>query len=117
MSAADRLPHWRGDFYDSTSLGRRRLMLRLIFLGLLIVLGVGVLSAMELRAPSRGTVAIVQSPAAPDAGSSASPETLAKGDRLDAATVSSETQTQVALADEPAFSSNDARITSPAPSR
>lgn len=92
-------------------------MLRLGFLGLLIVLGVGVLSAMELRAPPRGTVAIIQSPAAPDVGSSASPEALAKGDRLDVATVSSETPTQVALAEEPVTPPNDARITSLKPSR
>lgn len=92
-------------------------MLRLIFLGLLIVLGVGVLSAMELRTPPRGTVAIVQSPAAPDAGSPASPETLAKGDRLDVATVSSETPTPVALAEEPVAPPKEARITSPEPSR
>ena len=92
-------------------------MLRLGFLGLLIVLGVGVLSAMELRDPPRGTVAIVQSPAAPDAGSSASPEALAKGDRLDVATASSETPTQVALAEEPVASPNEARITSLEPSR
>jgi hypothetical protein len=53
-------------------------MLKPSFLGLLIVLGVGVLSVMELRAPPRHTVAIVQSPAAPDAGSSGSPDTLAR---------------------------------------
>jgi hypothetical protein len=92
-------------------------MLRLSFLGLIIVLGVGILSAMELRAPPRGTVAIVQPPAAPNAGSSASPDTLAKGDRLDVATVSSETPTQVVLAEEPVAPPDDARITSPEPSR
>ncbi|MGY3506992.1 hypothetical protein ACVW16_000213 [Bradyrhizobium sp. USDA 4474] len=74
-------------------------MLRPSFLGLLIVLGVGGLSVVELRAPPRGTVAIVQSPAVPGAGSSASPDTLAKGDRLDVAPVNSVTPTQVALAE------------------
>ncbi|MCG2673025.1 hypothetical protein ACFPFP_39740 [Bradyrhizobium sp. GCM10023182] len=92
-------------------------MLRPSFLGVLIVLGVGVLSVMELRAPPRGTVAIVQSPAAPDAGSSASPDTLAKGDRLDVAPVSSITPTQVALAEAPIPPPSEARITSPEPSR
>lgn len=92
-------------------------MLRPSFLGLLIVLGVGVLSVLELRAPPRGTVAIAQSPAAPDVGSSASPDTLAKGDRLDVAQVSSVTPTQVALAEAPVAPPNDASITSPEPSR
>ncbi|OPY99152.1 hypothetical protein A5906_25780 [Bradyrhizobium sacchari] len=92
-------------------------MLRPSFLGLLIVLAVGVLSAVELRAPPRFPVAIVQSPAAPDAGSSASPDTLAKGDRLDVAPVSSVTPTEVALAEAPVAPPNDARITSPEPSR
>ncbi|MBB4261423.1 MULTISPECIES: hypothetical protein [unclassified Bradyrhizobium] len=87
-------------------------MLRPSFLGLLIVLGVGVLSVMELRAPPRGTVALVQSPAAPDAGSPASPDTLAKGDRLDVAPVSSVTPTQVALAEAPVAPPIDAGITS-----
>ncbi|MGY3546425.1 hypothetical protein ACVWZ4_001817 [Bradyrhizobium sp. USDA 4472] len=92
-------------------------MLRPSFLGLLIVLGVGVLSVIELRAPPRGTVAIVQSPVAPEAGSSASPDTLAKGDRLDVAPVSSVTPIQVALAEAPIAPPNDARIPSPEPSR
>lgn len=92
-------------------------MLRPSFLGLLIVSGVGVLSVMELRAPLRGTVAIVQSPAAPDAGSSASPDTLAKGDRLDVPPMSGVTATQVALAEAPVAPPNDARITSPEPSK
>ena len=90
-------------------------MLRTSFLGLLIVSGVGVLSVMELRAPPRGTVAIVQSPAAP--GSSTSPDTLAKGDRLDVAPVTGVTPTQVALAEAPIPPPSEARITSPEPSR
>ncbi|WP_109143456.1 hypothetical protein [Bradyrhizobium sp. SUTN9-2] len=92
-------------------------MLRPSFLGLLIVLGVGVLSAMELRAPQRFTVPIVQSPAAPDAGSSASPDTLAKGDRLDVTPVTSVIRTEVALAEAPVAPPNDARATTPEPSR
>ncbi|WP_228749470.1 hypothetical protein [Bradyrhizobium sp. BR 10261] len=72
---------------------------------------------MELRAPPRFTVAIVQSPAAPHAGSTASPDILAKGDRLDVAPVSSATPPQVALAEAPVAPPNNASIASPEPSR
>jgi hypothetical protein len=69
-------------------------------LGLLILFGVGVLSAMELRAPPRSVVAIVQPPAEPNTGISDSHEALAKADRLDVAAVSSERPAQAALVDE-----------------
>ncbi|MBR0827148.1 hypothetical protein JQ596_16540 [Bradyrhizobium manausense] len=87
-------------------------MLRMALLGLLILLGVGVLSAMELRAPPRRAVAIVQ-PLAPtqaalvedriagqNAGISASHGALAKADRLEVIAVSSEMPTQAALVED-----------------
>ena len=75
-------------------------MLRMALLGLLIPLGVGVLSAMELRAPPRSAAAIVQPLAEPNPGISDSHGVLAKADRLEVAAVSSETPEQAALIDE-----------------
>src|SRR5215475_10296535 len=79
-----------------TNSGSRRIMLRMLLLGLLIPLGVGVLSAMELRTPPRSAVAIVQPLAEPmaDMSDSDSHEALAKGDRLDVAAVSNRTPEQ-----------------------
>jgi hypothetical protein len=75
-------------------------MLRMASLGLLVPLGVGVLSAMELRAPPRSAVAVVQPLAEPNAGISDSHDALAKADRLEVAAVSSEKRAQAALVDE-----------------
>ena len=75
-------------------------MLRMALLGLLILFGVGVLSAMELRTPPRSAVAIVQPVAEPDAGVSDSHGALAKGDRLEVAAVRSEAPAQAALVEE-----------------
>jgi hypothetical protein len=81
-------------------------MLRLVLLGLLIPLGVGVLSAMEFRTPPRGAVAVVQPPAEPNADISGSADTsdsheaLAKGDRLEVTAVHDETPEQPAVIDE-----------------
>jgi hypothetical protein len=69
-------------------------------LGLLILLSVGVLSAMELRAPPRGAVAIVRPLAEQNTGISASHGALAKADRLEVVAVSSETPTQAASVEE-----------------
>ena len=88
-------------------------MLRLTFLGLLIMLGVGVLSAMELNAPPRSTAAVVQPPAGPD--TPAANDTLAKADRLDVVAVNDATPTQAALAEEPAAPPENSRIVSPEP--
>ena len=74
-------------------------MLRLMLLGSLIPLGVGVLSAMELRAPPRGTVAIIQPLVDPNADISDSHEALAKADRLEVAAVSREMPEQTILTD------------------
>ena len=70
-------------------------MLRMALLGLLILLSVGMLSAMELRAPSRRAAAIVQPLAEQNAGISASHDALAKADRLEVVAASSEMPTQV----------------------
>jgi hypothetical protein len=72
-------------------------MLRMALLGLLILLGVGILAAMELRAPPRGAVAVAQPFAETTVGISDS-RALAKADRLEIA--SSETPAQPALVDE-----------------
>jgi cell division septation protein DedD len=75
-------------------------MLRMMLLGFLILLGVGVLSAMELRTPPRSAVAIVQPLAEPNADISDSHDALAKADRLEVAAVSTETPEQAVLIDE-----------------
>ena len=75
-------------------------MLRMVLLGLLIPLGVGVLAAMELRTPPRSAVAVVQPPAETGVGISDSHGALAKADRLEITAASSQTPAQPALVDE-----------------
>ena len=75
-------------------------MLRMMLLGLLIPLGVGVLAAMELRTPMRSAVVVVQPLAETTVGISDSPVALAKADRLEIAAASSETPVQPAQVDE-----------------
>jgi hypothetical protein len=75
-------------------------MLRMVLLGLLIPLGVGVLAAMELRTPPRSAVAVVQPLAETTVGISDSHAALAKADRLEIAAASSETPAQPAPVDE-----------------
>ena len=75
-------------------------MLRMMLLGLLIPLGVGVLAAMELRTPPRTAVAVVQPLAETTVGISDSHGALAKADRLETTYAKSETPTQPALVDE-----------------
>jgi len=72
-------------------------MLRMVLLGFLILLGVGVLSAMELRTPPRSAVAIVQPHNEPNGDISDSHDALAKADRLEVAAVSRETPEQAVL--------------------
>ena len=76
-------------------------MLRMVLLGLLIPLGVGVLAAMELRTPPRRAVAVVQPPAEAVVGIADSHDALAKGDRLEIAAASSETPAPPALEHDP----------------
>src|ERR1051325_9186480 len=71
-------------------------MLRMALLGLLILLSVGMLSAMELSAPPRRAVAMVQPPAEQSAGVSAPHDALPKADRLEIAAVSSAMPKQIA---------------------
>ena len=75
-------------------------MLRMMLLGLLIPLGVGVLAAMELKTPARSAAVPVR-PVAKIAASSSEPRgELAKADRLELAVASNETPAQPALIDE-----------------
>jgi hypothetical protein len=91
-------------------------MLRMVLLGLLIPLGLGVLSAMELRSPSRGAVAFVQPRAEPRAAISDSHEArLTKADRLEGASVSSEISQQAVLVNEGIASPEDIKIGSSEP--
>lgn len=65
-------------------------MLVMVLLGLLIPLGVGVLALMELNAPTPTAVAVVQPLAETTAGISDSHDALAKTDRLEMTTASTE---------------------------
>jgi hypothetical protein len=80
-------------------------MLKMVLLGLLIPLGVGVLAAMELRTPPRTSVTVVQPPAETTVGISDSPGALAKADRLEITYAKSETPTEPVVVDEPISSS------------
>jgi hypothetical protein len=75
-------------------------MLRMVLVGLLIPLGVGMLAAMELRTPVRSTVVVVQPLAETTVGISDSHVALAKADRLEIAAASRETPAQPAPVDE-----------------
>jgi hypothetical protein len=75
-------------------------MLRMVLLGLLIPLGVGVLAAMELRTPPRTTAVVVQPLAETTVGISESRGVLAKTDRLETTYAKSETPAQSALVNE-----------------
>jgi hypothetical protein len=90
-------------------------MLRLVLLGSLIPLGVGVLCAMELRAPSPNAVAIVRPPAEPGADVFDAHEALAKADRLDVAAVSSETPERAVSIDKGIALPEDSTIGSSQP--
>ena len=92
-------------------------MLRMVLLGFLILLGVGVLSAMELRTPPRSAVAIVQPLKEPNVDISDSHDALAKADRLEVAAVSRETPEQAVLIDEGIARPEDISIGSPEPPR
>ena len=75
-------------------------MLRMVLLGLLIPLGVGVLAAMELRTPPRTAVAVVQPLAETTVGVSDSHEALAKADRFEVTYAKRETPTLPGPVDE-----------------
>ena len=86
-------------------------MLRMVLLGLLIPLGVGVLAAIELRTPPCIAIAVVQPETT--AGISDSHGALAKTDRLEITYAKSETPTQPGLVDERIFPSEATAIRSP----
>jgi hypothetical protein len=92
-------------------------MLRMVLLGLLIPLGVGVLAAMELRTPVRSAAVAVQPLAETTVGISDSHVALAKADRLEIAAASSETPAQPALVDESISPPEDISIGSSEPPR
>lgn len=92
-------------------------MLRMVLLGFLILLGVGVLSAMELRTPPRSAVAIVEPLNEPNVDVSDSHDALAKADRLEVAAVSREMPEQAVLIDEGIARPEDISIGSSEPPR
>jgi hypothetical protein len=92
-------------------------MLRMVLLGLLIPLGVGVLAAMELRTPGRSAAVVVQPLAETTVGISDSHVALAKADRLEIAAASSETPAQPALVDERISQPEDISVGSSEPPR
>ena len=75
-------------------------MLRMVLLGLLIPLGVGVLAAMELRTPPRNAAMAVQPLAELTTGIAEPRGALAKADRLEIAAASGETPAQPAPVEE-----------------
>jgi hypothetical protein len=89
-------------------------MLKMVLLGLLIPLGVGVLAAMELRTPPRTSVIVVQPPADTTVGISDPPGALAKADRLEITYAKSETPTEPVVVDERISSSDAATVSSEA---
>jgi hypothetical protein len=88
-------------------------MLRMLLLGLLIPLGVGVLAAMELRTPPRTAVPVVQPLAETTVGISDSHGALAKADRLEVTYAKTQPPTQPGLVDERISASEAATIGSP----
>ena len=74
-------------------------MLRMMLVGLLIPLGVGVLATMELRASVR-TAAVAVQPVAETTSISDSQIAPARADRIETAAASSETPAQPALVEE-----------------
>ena len=85
-------------------------MLRMLLVGLLIPLGVGILAAMELRTPPPAAVAVVQPLAETTAGMSVSHDALAKADRLESTSAKNATPAQSALVDERPSPSKGATI-------
>jgi hypothetical protein len=92
-------------------------MLKMVLVGLLIPLGVGVLAAMELRTPVRSALVVVQPPAETTVGVSDSHIALAKADRLEIAAASSEAPAQPALVDERSSPSEETSVCSSQPPR
>jgi hypothetical protein len=75
-------------------------MLRMLLVGLLIPLGVGILAAMEFRTPPLTTVPVVRPLAETTADISVSHDALAKADQFEITYAKSATPAQPALIDE-----------------
>ena len=75
-------------------------MLRMVLVGLLIPLGVGVLAAMELKTPPRTAVAVARPHTEITVGISDSHDALAKADRLEITYAKSKTTMEPSLVDE-----------------
>jgi hypothetical protein len=75
-------------------------MLRMVLVGLLIPLGVGVLAAMELKTPPRTAIAVAQPLTETTVGISDSHDALAKADRLEITYAKSKTTMEPGLVDE-----------------
>ena len=88
-------------------------MLRMMLLGLLIPLGVGVLAAMELRTPPPTAVTVVQPLAETTVAASDSHAALTKADRLEISYAESETPTQPGPVEERISPSEATTIGSP----
>jgi hypothetical protein len=88
-------------------------MLRMVLLGLLIPMGVGVLAAMELRTPPRTTVTASQPRADATSGISDSHSALAKADLLEITYTKSEATMQPGPIDERISPSEVTTIASP----
>jgi hypothetical protein len=88
-------------------------MLRMVLLGLLIPLGVGVLAAMELATPPRTIATVVQPVAETTVGISDSAGALAKTDRLEVTYAKSEMPTEPGPVDEPIAPPEAATVASP----
>jgi hypothetical protein len=86
------------------------MMLRMVMVGLLIPLGVGVLAAMELATPPRTTATVVQPVAETTVGISDSAGALAKTDRLEVTHAKSEMPTEPGPVDKPISPSEAASI-------
>ena len=91
-------------------------MLVMVLLGLLIPLGVGVLALMELKAPPRPAVAVVQPLAETTVGISNSHDALAKTDRLEV-TIASSDLSALASSETPALAGSEtpAQVSSETP--
>jgi hypothetical protein len=88
-------------------------MLRMVLVGLLIPLGVGVLAAMELATPPRRMATVVEPLAETTVGISDSPGALAKTDRLEVTYAKSEMPTEPGPVHEPISPSEATTIASP----
>jgi hypothetical protein len=96
-----------------THFSRGSIMLRMVLVGLLIPLGVGVLAAMELATPPRALATVVQPVVETTVGNSDSAGALAKTDRLEVTYANSEMPTEPGPVNEPVSPPEATAIASP----